>query len=392
MSDSEDANMDPTPRRRRRSKDLDPPDMSGDSSREQDDEETEMREEQERLRREEEERLKREEEERLRREEEERLKREEEERLKRKEEEERLRREEEEERLKRKEEEERLKREEERLSALEFKEEMKKIQEFVQRFPDQLKETESAVEELKKVADDIHNERDAVVGGARASSFIRTGAAIAAVGVIGLAGAGLATFTGGASVAVAGAVAGGLTQAIAGGTVAGMVAGGSTLALASGTVAASIGAFTLRSYSKKIEDICENARRRMTELSRSATTAIAALLNLKRLSGSPDTAADSDYEKVFEMLETDSGLRDLTERMEELLGASGTDTADSQIDQIAEIVFPNDLGQLFSVILSFKSKEEKNEKASKICECAEKLEENLQAVREIHTAMKTLSN
>ncbi|XP_058875484.1 cyclic nucleotide-gated cation channel beta-1-like [Acipenser ruthenus] len=377
MSDSEDADMDPTPRRRRRSKDLDPPDMSGDSSREQDDEETEMREEQERLRREEEERLKREEEERL----------------KRKEEEERLRREEEgEERLKRKEEEERLKREEERLSALEFKEEMKKIQEFVQRFPDQLKETESAVEELKKVADDIHNERDAVVGGARASSFIRTGAAIAAVGVIGLAGAGLATFTGGASVAVAGAVAGGLTQAIAGGTVAGMVAGGSTLALASGTVAASIGAFTLRSYSKKIEDICENARRRMTELSRSATTAIAALLNLKRLSGSPDTAADSDHEKVFEMLETDSGLRDLTERMEELLGASGTDTADSQIDQIAENVFPNDLGQLFSVILSFKSKEEKNEKASKICECAEKLEENLQAVREIHTAMKTLSN
>ncbi|KAK6471483.1 hypothetical protein HHUSO_G29311 [Huso huso] len=273
---------------------------------------------------------------------------------------------------------------------------MKKIQEFVQRFPDELKETESAMEELKKVADDIHNDRDAVVGGARASSFIRTGAAFAAVGVIGLAGVGLATFTGGASVAVAGAVAGGLTQAIAGGTVvgtvAGKVAGGSTLALASGAFAASIGAFTLRAYNKKIEDICENARLRMTELGRSAATAIAAVLNLKRLSGSPDTAADPDHEKVFEMLQTDSGLRDLTERMEELLGASGTDTADSQIDQIAENVFPNDLGQLFSVILSFKSKEEKNEKASKIRECAEKLEENLQAVRKIHTAMKTLSN
>ncbi|KAK1150512.1 hypothetical protein AOXY_G33959 [Acipenser oxyrinchus oxyrinchus] len=270
---------------------------------------------------------------------------------------------------------------------------MKKIQEFVQRFPDQLKETESSVEELKKVADDIRNDRDAVVGGARASSLIRRGAAIAVVGVIGLAGAGLATFTGGASVAVAGAVAGGLTQAIAGGTVVGTVAGGSTLALASGAFAASIGAFTLKAYSKKMEEIRENASSRMTELSRSAATAIAAVLNLKRLSRSPDTAADPDHENVFEMLKTHSGLRDLTERMEELLGASGTDKlADSEIDKIAENVFPNDLGQLFSVILSFKSKEEKNEKASKIRECTEKLEENLQAGREIHTAMETLSN
>ncbi|KAK1150514.1 hypothetical protein AOXY_G33963 [Acipenser oxyrinchus oxyrinchus] len=229
-------------------------------------------------------------------------------------------------------------------SALQFKEEMKKIQEFVQRFPDQLKETESSVEELKKVADDIRNDRDAVVGGARASSLIRRGAAIAVVGVIGLAGAGLATFTGGASVAVAGAVAGGLTQAIAGGTVvgtvAGTVAGGSTLALASGAFAASIGAFTLKAYSKKMEEIRENASSRMTELSRSAATAIAAVLNLKRLSRSPDTAADPDHENVFEMLKTHSGLRDLTERMEELLGASGTDKlADSEIDKIAENVF-----------------------------------------------------
>ncbi|MGH0133881.1 UNVERIFIED_CONTAM: hypothetical protein FKN15_043852 [Acipenser sinensis] len=89
--------MERTPRNRRHSKELDPPNMPGEPARENSEqEETERREEQERLKREEEEeeeeRLKREEEERLKREEEERLKREEEERLKR-EEEESLRRE-----------------------------------------------------------------------------------------------------------------------------------------------------------------------------------------------------------------------------------------------------------------------------------------------------------
>ncbi|XP_058874683.1 uncharacterized protein LOC131725440 [Acipenser ruthenus] len=248
--------------------------------------------------------------------------------------------------------------------------EMKKIQEFVQRFPDQQKETESSVRELKNIAAYIRNDRDALVDGSPATSLIRRGAWLGAAGVTGLA---LAPFTGGASLAVTVAV----SVAAAGG----------------GAFAASKGGSALKDYNKKLEDIRENARRRMTELGRSATTAIAALLKLKRLSGLR-TAADPDYEKVFEMLQTDSGLRDLTERMEELLVASGTDKlADSEIDKIAENVFPNDLKallSLFSIILRFNIKNQKNEKARKIHDCAVKLEKNLQTGREIQTAMKKL--
>ncbi|KAK6471476.1 hypothetical protein HHUSO_G29298 [Huso huso] len=244
--------------------------------------------------------------------------------------------------------------------------EMKKIQEFVQRFPDQQKETESSVRELKNIAAYIRNDKDAVVDGSPATSLIRRGAWLGAAGVTGLA---LAPFTGGASLAVTAVAAGG------------------------GAFAASKGGSALKDYSKKLEDIRENARRRMTELGRSAATAITALLKLKRLSGLR-TAADPDYEKVFEMLKTDSGLRDLTERMEELLVASGTDKlADSEIDQIAENVFPNDLKallSLFSIILRFNIKNQKNEKARKIHDCAVKLEKNLQTGREIQTAMKKL--
>ncbi|KAK6471475.1 hypothetical protein HHUSO_G29297 [Huso huso] len=267
---------------------------------------------------------------------------------------------------------------------------MKKIQEFVQRFPDQQKETESSVRELKNIAAYIRNDKDAVVDGSPATSLIRRGAWLGAAGVTGLA---LAPFTGGASLAVTAVAAGGGAFAASKGLVLAPVILGATLAF-SAVVAVGGAAFAGKDYNKELEEIRENASSRMTELGRSAATAIVAVLNLKRLSGSPDTAADPDHEKVFEVLKTDSGLRDLTERMEELLGASGTDTlADSQIDQIAENVFPYDLNgllSLFSIILSFNIKNQKNEKASKIRECAKKLEENLQAVREIHTAMKTL--
>ncbi|XP_058877917.1 uncharacterized protein LOC131736674 [Acipenser ruthenus] len=246
--------------------------------------------------------------------------------------------------------------------------EMKKIQEFVQRFPDQQKETESSVRELKNIAAYIRNDKDALVDGTPATSLIRRGAAVGAAGVA--AGVAMAPFTFGASLAVSAAAAG------------------------TGAAIASKGASALKDYNKKLEEIRENASSRMTELGRSATTAIVAVLNLKRLSGL-STAADPDYEKVFEMLKTDSPLRDLIQRMEELLGASTADTADSEIDKIAETIFPYDLVgfmSLFSIILSFNIKNQKNEKARKIHDCAVKLEKNLQAGREIQTAMKKLCN
>ncbi|MGH0180807.1 UNVERIFIED_CONTAM: hypothetical protein FKN15_004908 [Acipenser sinensis] len=238
--------------------------------------------------------------------------------------------------------------------------------------PDQLKEIDKAVEELKKMAEDIRNDRDALVVGTPAFLLIRSGVLLAAFGaLIAVVGAVLFLFT-----------EGGVT-----------VFGTGAVLFTVGARNVGIAELALRAYNKKIEGIRVNASSRMAELSRSATTENEAVSEVKRLSGSPDTAADSDPGKVFETLETDSRLRDLIQRMEDTSGAEKL--VDSPIDQMAETIFPNNLEEFYSwfgIIVSFNIREQKNEKARKIDECAVKLEENLKVVREIHAAVTTRLN